>query len=229
VTSQVTVGPGGTFTVSDGSATIGAASQPPAGTISVGLGGTLKDNGAVNGNLVASLGATVGGSGTLNGKLISSGTVAPGDPQTFTVNGDYEQDSGGVLLLTLAGADSADYDHLVVTGQASLETGSTLELDFIDGFAPIEGDTFDFLSYGTLDPANSAFSTVQVEGLEPGFDYTLAPNSAGSFNLTALNNAVAVPEPGACGLLIVGVCILASRLCGRSHRLSVRADGPHPP
>ena len=178
------------------------------GQIRVGLGGTLKDNGTITATSVNMLGGTLGGSGTINGKLINGGTVAPGDPQTLTVNGDYEQDDGGILDIVAIGTDASSYDRLVVTGNLSLMNGAVLEFDFMNGFAPRLGDTFDFLSFGTIDPTHSLFSSIQITGLEPGFEYTIAPDPTDplSFALVALNDGVAstVPEPTAAILLLVG-------------------------
>ena len=177
------------------------------GGLTVGSTGTLA---AIDTVLVNS-GGTLGGSGQVTGNVVNNGgTVAPGDPATLTVNGNYTEKSAGVLQLDIAGTNPADYDHLDVSGELSLESGSILKLDFIDGFAPTQGETFDFIEYGTLDPTANAFSTVEVEGLGPGFDYSVAPNSAGSYSLTALNNAESVPEPSTWALLLGGLGLLAS-------------------
>ncbi|MGI9088012.1 MAG: beta strand repeat-containing protein [Chthoniobacterales bacterium] len=184
-------------TATGGSITLGAPNgQAAAGTIAVGFNGVLKDNGRVFGDVVIQLGGTVGGSGTINGKLINAGTAAPGDPQTLTVNGDYEQQNGGLLQIAIAGTGLPEFDHLNVTGHITLNSGAKLELDFINGFAPSMGDKFDFLQSG--DPLiTDNFSEVTITGLEPGFQFTLAPDGVGSFGLVALNNGVSttVPEP----------------------------------
>ncbi|MGA2232664.1 MAG: hypothetical protein ABSH22_17335, partial [Tepidisphaeraceae bacterium] len=165
------------------------------------------------------LGSFVTGAGpnTVTGKFTNLGAFNPGgDPGTFTIDGDYVQGQTGLLDIEVEGTTPGSptgYSVLDITGNASF--AGTLELSFIDSFAPIQGDTFDFLSYGSLDPINDGFSTVEIEGLEPGFDYAIAPNGSGSFELTALNNAVAVPEPGACALLVLGAAVLASRYRGR--------------
>ncbi|MGA2232945.1 MAG: hypothetical protein ABSH22_18755, partial [Tepidisphaeraceae bacterium] len=182
-----------------GSVMVGSGSSAPSGDVQIGVGGALDGGGAITGNL-----------------LNIGGVIAPDDPATLSVTGDYTQ-TGGILQLDIAGTDPSDFDQLDVSGDLSLQTGSILELNFIDGFAPVAGDTFDLISFATLDPVNNAFANVEIDGLEAGFDYTLAPNSANSFELTALNNGVAapVPEPGACALLILGIGMLACRFRGR--------------
>jgi T5SS/PEP-CTERM-associated repeat protein len=182
-----------------GSVMVGSGSSAPSGDVQIGVGGALDGGGAITGNL-----------------LNIGGVIAPDDPATLSVTGDYTQ-TGGILQLDIAGTDPSDFDQLDVSGDLSLQTGSILELNFIDGFAPVAGDTFDLISFATLDPVNNAFANVEIDGLEAGFDYTLAPNSANSFELTALNNGVAapVPEPGALALLILGMGMLACRFRGR--------------
>jgi hypothetical protein len=191
--------------VTGGSIDLGTTlGQASAGQIQVGFGGTLKDNGAVTATVINVLNTgTVGGSGTINGKLINGGKVAPGDPQTLTVNGDYEQQNGGLLQIALAGKTIPEFDHLNVTGHITLDMGANLELDFINGFAPKTGDKFDFLQSG--DPLiTDNFSNVTITGLEPGFQFVLAPDGVGSFGLVALNDGVSttVPEPSAAFLIL---------------------------
>jgi T5SS/PEP-CTERM-associated repeat protein len=223
-TGTLLVGSGGTVQVANkiqmwkagkvdvtggGSVMVGSGASAPSGDVQIGAGGTL------------------GGGGTIAGDLLNiGGIIAPGDPAMLSVTGDYTQ-TGGILQLDIAGTDPSDYDQLDVSGELSLQTGSNLELNFIDGFAPVEGDTFDLISYGNLDPPNNAFANVEVEGLEPGFDYTLASSGGNSFALTALNNAVAVPvpEPGACAMLILVLGVLACRFRGRRRPDSAAASG----
>jgi hypothetical protein len=69
-------------------------------------------------------------------------------------------------------------------------SGSVLELDFTNGFAPHTGDTFDLVAYGSF---TGNFSTIDIEGLEPGFQYNLASDGNGNLQLTALNDGVPIP------------------------------------
>ncbi len=210
--SSLTVSGNGTLsTAAGGSVDIGPAlfDQAPSGQIRVGALGRLKVNGSVTGT-VFNFGGIVGGSGTINGTLINAGVVAPGDPQTLSIQGDYEQMGGGTLELVIAGLDALRQDHLSITGSLSLLDGAQLKLEFIDGFAPKTGDRFDLIDFGTLDPAANHFSIVDIEGLEPGFQFTLGQDGAGKFALTALNDGISnVPEPRAILLVETGLAILA--------------------
>ena len=201
-------GPGGLTKIGAGSITL-SGNSAYAGTTTVSAGSLYVDGSIASPNTSVAPGALLGGQGTIGGNVINQGTVAPGDPRTLTINGNYEQASGGLLKIVIEGTDPADFDHLDVTGTFTLDSGATLEFDFIDGFAPKAGDIFEFLAAGATNPNNSSFAQVLITGLEPGFDYTVAPDTAnpGSFEVTALNDGVAAPtpEPGSLGLLSLGL------------------------
>ena len=71
-------------------------------------------------------------------KVIEAATGAP-MPDVKFYNMNY---------VTIAGKTVPEFDHLNVTGHVTLDMGSKLELDFINGFAPKMGDKFDFLQSG---------------------------------------------------------------------------------
>jgi hypothetical protein len=83
---------------------------------------------------------------------------------------------------------------------ARLDSGAQLNLDFINGFAPTTGDTFDILSDNNLTPADS-FSQVNVRGLEPGWEFAIEQQN-GNEVIRSLNNGVAVPEPSTAAMVI---------------------------
>ena len=97
----------------------------------------------------------------------------------------------GAMTLTNAAQVKFDilgpqhFDHLLVSETLQLN-GGTLVLAFGNGYAPQQGDTFQLLQAGSV---TGDFSTVQITGLEPGFDYAL-DFSGGQVRLTALNNGV---------------------------------------
>jgi hypothetical protein len=65
----------------------------------------------------------------------------------------------------------------------------------MDGFAPTAGETFDLIN--AAGGANLSAATLQIEGLEPDFDYSEMFTN-GEFTLTAINDGVSVssaPEP----------------------------------
>ena len=145
-------------------------------------GGTLSGGGTVTVN---------NGHGTLN--VYSGGTIGPGDPQTLTINGNLNV-AGGALDLQIAGTGAGQYDVLNVTGRASF-TGGTIVLDFIDGYAPVAGDSVLqlFAAAGGITGLSNA--SVEVEGLASGFQYQLQGAGTDSLSLLAMNDAFPAPVP----------------------------------
>jgi hypothetical protein len=96
---------------------------------------------------------------------------------------------------------------------------SKLELDFMNGFAPKTGDKFDFLQSGDAVITDN-FSEVVITGLEPGFQFVLAPDGVGSYGLVALNDGVSttVPEPSSTALLLISTFVISTFFARRKRR-----------
>ncbi|HVT67000.1 MAG TPA: hypothetical protein VHF26_04565, partial [Trebonia sp.] len=105
------------------------------------------------------------GGGTLGGSLENTGgTVAPGaSPGTLTVTGSYVQGAGGNLEAEIEGTGAAQFDQLVVGGDATL--GGTLTLVAAGGYpgSSAVGDSVDFLDYGGS--RSGEFATVVAPAL----------------------------------------------------------------
>jgi len=108
---------------------------------------------------------------------------------TLTLVGKVVFQASAVVKLDIPGSESAD--GIVVDGPLTL--GGTLELNFADGYAPRAGDTLDLIT-STL--TSGSFATTRINGLAPGFQFTLAPNGAGGVRLTAINDGVAAVVAG---------------------------------
>jgi hypothetical protein len=178
---------------------------PGRGALFVTPNGTLSGTGTIFGHVVL-----------LGGNDAFTGEVLPGNsPGTLTIAGDFEQQAGGALGIQIAGTAAGQFDVLKIiadpdeglTGDASI--AGDLRLEFLDGFAPRAGDRFDFLTAsGSL---TGRFAHVDVSGLAPGFQFDLR-NEDGRFTMVALNDGVAVPEPGAAAvLLLLGPAMLLRR------------------
>jgi hypothetical protein len=159
---------------------------------------TLVDGRLEAGSVEVGMNGTIRGFGTLvvdpaNRITNSGGTISPGlSPGTLTINGSYEQQAGGRLLIEMAGTNSADYDHLIITNTATL--GGTLELRFINGFAPKQGDKFNFLHVGGI--MSNGFANVEVKNLAPGFQFNVSTNGT-NISLVASNDGTfATPLQG---------------------------------
>ncbi|HEY0256107.1 MAG TPA: PEP-CTERM sorting domain-containing protein [Candidatus Methylacidiphilales bacterium] len=206
-TATTTGGTGSLSATNGGSITAsGAVTVQAKGSVAIEANSTLTAAGGVTINA----GGSLGGGGTIHGDVTNAGTIAPGDPQTTTIDGNYTQLAGGSLVFALAGNTPGNYDQLDVSGKFSIASGATLELDFIDGYAPTVGQTFSLVEYGTLDPSSAGFS-VDVTGLASGFQYSLTSTGTnGDVELTALTNGVATttPEPSTWMMLLGGLGLL---------------------
>jgi T5SS/PEP-CTERM-associated repeat protein len=142
----------GAFDVRGGKASLGAIGLPAKiGTLLIGPGGTLKGN-------------------TIAGNVVNKGgIVSPGhSPGTLTIQGDYTQEPGSTLLISLG---PTDYSRLAVTGTATIDGGALQ-------FQPVDGGQFQYgKSYSVLTAAGgtsgdfSAVSVAQPAGL-PFIDLT---------------------------------------------------------
>ena len=120
--------------------------------------------------------------------LRSSGTLGIGPASTLSILGAFEQTSTSRLNLGL-GLDGIG--TLEVTGDVTV--AGTLNVSLLDGFTPVAGSEFTFLTYtGTL---NGSFAVVSA-------NYSLIYNP-GSVSL----KIDAVPEP--LGLISLGLGVLA--------------------
>jgi len=99
-------------------------------------------------------GGTLTGFGTITGSVINSGIVAPG---TLQLSGNYTQNSGGTLLIGVAGLASGQHGLLALTGHASL--AGTLQLIGLGGFTLHAGDQLTFLTANG--GVSGSFATVQ--------------------------------------------------------------------
>ena len=106
------------------------------------------------------------GNGTIVGDVSNSGTVTPGDsPGQLSIMGNYAQNSGGQLNIELGGTTPgpSGFDVLNLSGTATLDPGSILNVNLVNGFAPASNDTFLFMNYGSL---TGTFTT--LNGLQQG-------------------------------------------------------------
>ncbi len=183
--------------------------------------GSLQPVPNVGGQLTVGPGGTLSGTGTIFSRGLRlaggangfTGQLAPGNsPGTLTIEGNFTQEPLGLLDIELAGASAGQFDVLKVVGDASIE-GDVL-LEFIDGFAPHQGDRFNFLS--VTGARSGQLQNVEVRNLAPGFQFELQ-NDAGGLSLVALNDAVFVPEPQ--NITLVYIAVVSYAIC-----ISIRAS-----
>lgn len=188
-------------------------------------------NGTVDADtvIVAADGGIYGTGSLTNNVRINEGFIGPGlSPGTLEIGGDLVFNDGSILLEVGGTTAGEEYDQLIVNGNFEFFDGEIL-VDFIDGFAPSEGDTFDLLPV-TGETLVIGTLPVEVRGLDEGFEFDFGFNDTRDvFSFTALNDGVyvgtgmdggngggpidpnAVPEPSS--LLVwslLGACIVVA-------------------
>jgi hypothetical protein len=155
-------------------------------------------------------GGTVTGGGTIQGSLSNTGGVVSAGSSigTLTVTGNYAQGSSGTLVANIGGETAGTgYSVMAITGSAAL--GGTIDVDFVNGFTPKIGDTFDIMTYGSV---TGDFALVAPEGFS-------------NIQVNVLPNFVQVEvTPGPESLLVLALGLSAAPLALRRRASSRRAE-----
>jgi len=220
---------GGTILSNAPGAAIGidAAALMNAGTVQVNPNSTLVVNAAftqtggktqVDGLLTVSqgelvIGGAVLGKGNIVGNMVfaNPGTMQPGDPGspgTLTIIGDYHQFSSSTFEELISGNGNG---LLVVDGNVFLGAGSLLDIDFVDGFKPFDGEAVTIMEFLN---GSGVFANAPSTGFEMGgFDWTIlyGPNSIVLDAVAPVEGGgggTSVPEPGTGALLLGAIAIM---------------------
>jgi outer membrane autotransporter protein len=126
--------------------------------------GTLSVNGSsTSATTTVDSGATLGGSGTITGDVVNNGNVAPGDPTTLTINGNYTQNSAGnlqVQINNLGNTPGVNSSLLSVAGLASV--AGTVEIQPASG-TYTNGTRYTFLEAGLI---SGTFSGLLIDNAD---------------------------------------------------------------
>jgi len=132
-----------------------------------------------------------GRSFTLADRFDNAGEVTIGKGSVFQsgiAGTGYAQAATGKLRFEIGGRAAGEHGRLTVTGTASV--AGILAADFVDGFVPALGDTFQVATYGAITGSFQGFDCPVVNGLR------LVPTvHAKRIVLTALPPGVDVVEP----------------------------------
>jgi T5SS/PEP-CTERM-associated repeat protein len=202
---QMRIGPEGNVSVGDEGVLVVANVLTVNGELSVNTTGAARVGpglGATVGKLILTPGGTLRGNGTIRADLGLAGgasqftgsRLAPANSTgTLTIEGDVEQAAGSAMEIEIGGTGAGAFDVLKVTGDATL--GGDVFLKFTDGFAPQQGQQFEFLDVsGTL---SGSFANVHLRNLAPGFQFDLS-RTGGGMTMVALNDGVfSLPQSSA--------------------------------
>lgn len=121
---------------------------------------------------VITLEGIISGTGTIKGQLISSGTLSPANsPGTFSVQGDYTQNSDELLSIEIGRTDpGTSYDQLHVSGTATI--AGTLQVRLMNRFAPAVGQTYRIVNAGSLSGAFTSIIQPSQAGISVSNDAT---------------------------------------------------------
>lgn len=198
------VSPSGTVQLDGGRISVGTVAMPPeAGVLRVGAGGRMTLLGRfsggkivvdANGRFVLGVSSQViPGSESQLAAQAEGGLAPASSPEVATIEGNFEQAAGSVLEVDIGGAEpGTQFGVLEVSGNVKLS--GELLLNFVDGFAPQQGQTFSFIR-SSAGNRTGEFDNVRVVGLMPGFEHNLQTGLGGELQLVALNDGAPAPPP----------------------------------
>jgi hypothetical protein len=193
------------------------------------------------GRLVLQGSSSLIGTGTIDGDVINGGLVSPGNSPGIQNFHNFTQDETGALLIEIAGNGSAGvadgFDQVNVSGAAALS--GTLEVQLLDGFVPAVGQTFDFLTFGSVVGDFSIFDGLEINGsiyFEPILDigtskYSLEVRATSALDHTLNGGEVTIAidssdGPEAFRLVDDGGNVVAEQsVAGTSHIAISGSDG----
>jgi T5SS/PEP-CTERM-associated repeat protein len=149
----------------------------------------------------------VTGSGPFNGSGevdIEAGFSPGNSPAIVTSESMFLFGEASALTMEIGGLSAGvEYDKLIFAGQG-VRFGGTLILDFIGGFLPEEGQTFDLFDFPSA-AATGSFSRVVVADALP-------PNRTLNLNNLLITGEISVlPEPDCAFLGLLGFTLIATQ------------------
>ncbi len=197
------------------------------GFLLVGSGGNLDTGQLTIGGNGGTGSVIVQNSGTVYGvgnglEIAQNGTLELDSGSSLSAYPEFGLDAGGTLKFGIE--SSTGYPNIEMENALATFDG-TIDFDFMDGFEPVAGETFELIA-PTFANTNYNTAAFEVQGLASGFQYELLTQNGG-LSLEALDNGVSTtatagtPEPGSlwligAGFAMCGLMIGWRRFCGRS-------------
>jgi len=153
-------------------------------------GNVYGDSSGVGGQLVFDAGYTVSGNGSFT-NVQFNGTYSPGHSPAITHLTNTTFGSSSTLAMELGGANTQQYDQVILDGAAALAGG--LDVQLINSFVPQVGDTFSLFDLAPSVDLQGGFSDILLPGLASGL-------WDASGLLTSGNLLVIASGPDPCGL-----------------------------
>jgi hypothetical protein len=211
------------------------------GSVGIGAGGTIqaqtyRQTGGdtyieADGTLVADVelaGGVLSGDGTIVGNVVvDGGTLAPGDPQSIDIIGNYTQTLEGILDIDIAGSGEGEYDQINVMSDdehpdgGNVWLGGTLELTLEDGFGSgiHIGDLFHILTW-TGAWSGSDFDWFHNQTFSNGTELLTFREVFGDhgLDLAVIDASVATPEPSTLAMLFGAMLLMGGAVWMRRRR-----------
>jgi autotransporter-associated beta strand protein len=161
--------------------------------------GVLQVDGSITSNTFVNRGASLAGVGTIDANLTNNSKVSPGStgaPGALTVTGSYTQAQYATLMIQIAGASAGEFSVLNVLGTANL--AGQLDPLLLNGFVPTIGESFTFLTYGSVNGTLIMLNR-NIDNLPEHWEVSYFPTFA---TLTVEPGNVSVPDQGSTFLLL---------------------------
>ncbi|WP_431687351.1 PEP-CTERM sorting domain-containing protein [Hahella sp. NBU794] len=154
-------------------------------------------------SLMTEFAGRIQGAGDITGKVKNTdkGTVATGaNGSSLNIDGNYTQEHGGTLELTLGDWDAIGDYKLNITGEADLD--GILKIDLWDTFKPQLNDVFTLIKAENI---NGMFSDFVLPKLSPGLGWDWGSDMVAGMETFSLKVVKGVPEPYTIVLMTIGL------------------------
>lgn len=170
-------------------------------------------------------GGVLSGSGYIFGNVTNNGAyISPGHSAgAISVIGNFAQGANGTLVVEDGGAYPDQYDHLGVSGSATL--GGTLDIRTINGYVPDKADTFSPLAFASSSGSfNTVSSNASVTVNPTGLLASADPSVAGPATGQPLNISTRLRVLTGDNVLIGGFIVTGAP--GSTKAVLLRGKGP---